>query len=314
MLGGEGEGAASYWRRLEGFFLSYLEVERGVARNTIDAYSRDIRRYTDHLTELGLSDVEKVEPTHITRFLEKRSKQGVSASSLARQISSIRQFHAFLVREGITARFPASSLKTPRRGKRLPRVLTQEEAARLLDQRFEEDARGLRDRAMLELLYATGMRISEMLGLDVGDLFLDEAEVRVMGKGGKERVVPINGPAAETLERYISYGRPRLQGRRREKALFLNSKGGRLARSGAWRILKRHAERAGLGGKFTPHTLRHSCASHLLENGADLRYIQELLGHASISTTQIYTHLEKEKVREVYRRSHPREAGRTHDR
>lgn len=309
-MGGK-EDAVEYWRRLEGYFLNHLEAERGMSRNTVEAYGRDIRRYLAHLVELGIDDVEKVEREDVTTFLDRRLKQGISPSTLARQISSVRQFHAFLVREGITSRLPTSSLKSPRRDRKLPRALTQEEAARLLDQRFDEDERGLRDRAMLELLYATGMRISEMIGLDLGDLFLDQAEVRVLGKGGRERVVPINGPASEALERYIKYARPRMLGGRRNKALFLNCRGGRLGRSGAWRILKSHAERAGLAGKFTPHTLRHSCASHLLENGADLRYIQELLGHASISTTQIYTHLDREKIRETYRRSHPREAGRS---
>jgi len=304
------EDPESYWKRLAGYFLNHLEVEKGLTRNTIEAYGRDIQRYIGYLAAQGISDVGEVEPHHVTRFLSERSGGGISSSTLARQVSALRQFHAFLVREGITDRLPTSTLRAPRRDRRLPRALTREEVFRLLDQHYEGDERGLRDRAMLELLYATGMRISEMLGLDLDDLDLYDWEVRVLGKGGKERVVPINRPAAESLQRYLSHGRPRLLRGGREKALFLNGKGRRLSRSGAWRILRGHAARAGLSGKFTPHTLRHSCASHLLENGADLRYIQELLGHASISTTQIYTHLDRQRVREIYRKTHPREAGR----
>ncbi len=201
---------------------------------------------------------------------------------------------------------PAGDLPYPRQPKKLPKVLTQEEVARLLDQQMAGDARGLRDRAMLETLYGTGMRISELVTLNVEDLDLEEREVRVMGKGRRERVVPLGSAAARAMEAYLARGRPRLLRSPSQRAVFLNVRGERITRQGAWGVVRDHARRVGLGDKMTPHTLRHSFATHLLENGVDLRYIQELLGHASISTTQIYTHVSGKRLREVYLEAHPR--------
>jgi integrase/recombinase XerD len=305
---GEMEGEA--WARLIRDFLNHLEVERGLARNTVDSYRRDLRKYASFLKDNAITGPGTVEPEMITRFLDGERAKGAAPSTLARLVSAVKQFHLFLVREGASGRLPTSGLKIPSRYRRLPRALSQEEAARLLDQPIVEDEAGMRDKAMLELLYATGMRISELIGMDLDDLMMEDGEVRVYGKGGKERVVPISGPAARSLEQYLRYSRPGLLKGKRSKALFLNRRGERLSRSGAWRILGKYAERVGLKDKFTPHTLRHSCATHLLENGADLRYIQELLGHASVSTTQVYTHVNREMVKEIYRKAHPREAGR----
>ncbi len=299
-------GHPAGWEGYQREFMVYLRVEKGLSSNTIDAYGRDVGRYIDFLRSRGLTSPESVSPIDITAFLKLEKARGISAASQARRISSIRRFHLFMVNEGHTWNLPTAELRTPLMPRRLPRVLSQAEVARLLDQEAVEDAAGLRDRAMLETLYAAGVRISELTSLDLEDLDLEGGELRVTGKGGKERVVPLGSQAEERLAKYLSFGRPRLLQGRSSRAVFLNQRGGRLGRNGAWRIIKEYAERAGMGGRVTPHTLRHSFATHLLENGADLRYIQELLGHASISTTQVYTHLSKEKVKEIYMAAHPR--------
>jgi integrase/recombinase XerD len=291
-------------------FLNYLRIEKGLSANTLEAYGRDVGRYLAYLEGRKVQGPEQVERANVTAFLALEKKRGLGPSSLAREVSSVKQFHLFLVNEEYTAHLPTSDLATPRKPQRLPRALSQAEAARLLEQPITADAAGLRDRAMLEMLYATGMRVSELTSLDTSDLDLEQAEVRVTGKGNKERLVPLGATAADCVERYLKFGRPRLLGGRSQRAVFLNQQGGRLSRSGAWRIIKKYAERVGLGEHLTPHTLRHSFATHLLENGADLRYIQELLGHASISTTQIYTHVSREKIKEIYMQAHPRSGKR----
>jgi integrase/recombinase XerD len=298
------------WEEYQREFLIYLRVEKGLSPNTVEAYGRDVARYAAYLTASGLATPEDVTPPAITTFLNLEKQRGLAPSSLARLVSSIKRFHLFLVNEDHTENLPTSELRTPRKPRRLPRVLSQSEVAALLDQPITGDPAGLRDQAMLETLYATGMRVSELTSLDSEDLDLEESEARVMGKGGKERVVPLGAQAAERLRKYLRFGRPRLLGGRSSRAVFLNQKGGRLSRSGAWRIIKEYAARVGLEGRLTPHTLRHSFATHLLENGADLRYIQELLGHSSVSTTQIYTHVSKEKVKETYMSAHPRSGRR----
>jgi integrase/recombinase XerD len=237
--------------------------------------------------------------------MEELAGRGLSARSRARAAASLRSFERFLVEEGVDERMQTLSLASPRHEQRLPRVLSQAEVEKLIDQPIKEDAGGLRDKAILETLYGTGMRISELTGLDLEDLDLGALEARVLGKGSRERVVPIGRAAADALRDYLRLGRPAMARSPRERALFLNQKGGRLSRQGAWGLVKKYAARAGLAEKMTPHTLRHSCATHLLENGADLRYIQELLGHASISTTQIYTHLSKSRLRASYLKAHP---------
>ena len=298
------------WEEYRREFLVYLRVEKGLSANTIEAYGRDVAAYHAWLEKKKIAGPDDVRAEDITAFLNHEKKRGLGPGSLARSVSSIKQFHFFLVNEEHTANLPTAELRTPQRARRLPRTLSQSEVAVLLEQPIQADAPGLRDQAMLELLYATGTRISELVSLDLNDLDLEQEEVRVTGKGGKERVVPLGAEAANRLERYLKYGRPRLLGGRSQRAVFLNQQGGRLSRSGAWRIIGKYAERVGLSGRLTPHTLRHSFATHLLENGADLRYIQELLGHASISTTQIYTHVSKERVKEIYMKAHPRSGRR----
>ncbi len=287
-------------------FLHYLSVERSGSENTLRSYGLDIRRYVDFLASRGVTQPEEIEAGLLVLFMGHLASKGLSPRSSARCASSVRSFHAFLLREGISEVLPTGKLESPAFARRLPRVLSLEQVERLLRAPDSPEPRGIRDAAMLETLYATGMRISELTGLDVQDVDLEENEVRVHGKGGKERLVPLGSQAAAALERYLKWARPRLIKSGAERAVFLNRLGARLTRQGCWKIILGHADRAGLSGLMTPHTLRHSFATHLLENGADLRSIQELLGHSSISTTQIYTHVSREQLREIYLKAHPR--------
>lgn len=293
------------WPALVNEYLVYIKVEKGLSPRTVEAYSRDLRRWSDFISRCGKSTPQEVEREEITLFLEEMRGRGLSPRSLARTTATLRSFQRFLVEEGIYGSLPATDLPSPRHAHILPRVLSQEEVERLLEQPIPEDPPGLRDKAILESLYGTGIRISELTGLDLEDMDLGERELRVLGKGARERVVPIGDAAAAALREYVGLGRPKLARDSSQRALFLNQRGGRLTRQGAWELVKKYAGRVGLREKITPHTLRHSYATHLLENGADLRYIQELLGHASISTTQIYTHVSKARVRESYLKAHP---------
>lgn len=297
------------WPALLREFLLYLKVERGLSPLTVEAYQRDLRRFTEFAARRGLASPREVGRGELTDFLEEMRDRGISPRSLARITAALRRFNRFLLEEGTGDSLPVSDLPYPRHLRPLPRVLSREEVEVLLEQEFPGDAKGLRDKAILETLYGTGIRISELVGLDVEDLDLEEREMRVLGKGGRERVVPVGGSACEALAAYLSHGRVRLTRKPAQRALFLNSRGGRLTRQGAWGLVRKYARRVGLEEKMTPHTLRHSFATHLLENGVDLRYIQELLGHASISTTQIYTHVSGKRLREVYMEAHPHAAG-----
>lgn len=293
------------WPALLNEYLVYIKVERGLSPRTVEAYGRDLRRWVEFAASRGKAGPADVEREEVTLFLAELRRQGLSPRSTARATAALGSFQRFLLEEGAADRLLWADLPSPRLAQRLPRVLSQEEVASLLDQPIVEDPRGLRDRAILETLYGSGIRISELTGLDVEDVDLGESEMRVLGKGDRERVVPLGEASADALRAYLAAGRNRLSGSPRQRALFLNQRGGRLSRQGAWEVVKKYAARAGLEGKMTPHTLRHSCATHLLENGADLRYIQELLGHASISTTQIYTHVSRGMVRETYLKAHP---------
>lgn len=293
------------WPALLSEFLMYIRVEKGLSPKTVEAYERDLRRWIEFITRRGKSSPREVERIEITDFLEELRNGGLSARSVARVTASLRGFSRFMLEEGMAERLPVTDLPTPRQAQRLPRVLSQEKVETLLDQPILEDPRGLRDKAILETLYGTGIRISELTGLDLEDMDLGERELRVMGKGSRERVVPIGEAAEQAIKDYLAHGRPRMAKASGQRAFFLNQRGGRLTRQGAWELVKRYAGRVGLKDKMTPHTLRHSCATHLLENGADLRYIQELLGHASVSTTQIYTHVSKGRIRDTYFKTHP---------
>ncbi len=294
------------WKEPLAEYLVFLGVQRGLSPHTVEAYRRDLERWIAFARGRGRESPGEVERDDLTAFLEYLRAQGLSARSVARAVASLRGFQRFMLEEGLSPGFPVADLATPRHTRPLPRVLSRDEVSRLLDQPIPRDPLGLRDKAILETLYSTGMRISELTGLDLEDMDLREMEVRVLGKGAKERLVPVGQPAAAALGDYLAFGRPKLSARPGQRALFLNARGGRLTRQGAWGVVRKYAARVGLCERMTPHTLRHSYATHLLESGADLRHIQELLGHASVSTTQVYTHVTRARLREVYLRAHPR--------
>lgn len=298
--------------RLAERFLDYLQVERGVAPNTIAAYRRDLRIYVEELARRGIDKPAQVGERDIAAFLsslrtrEYAPGKRYSSATVARVLAAVRGFHRFLLREGVTNADPAEPVGSPRVPRALPKALSKEEVEHLLGAVPEAGAAALRDRAILETLYASGLRISELTSLDVDDADLDDATVRCIGKGSKERVVPIGRAAVDALQAYLHNGRPGLAKGRSDPALFLNARGRRLTRQGCWKLLKKYATRADLTRRISPHTLRHSFATHLLDGGADIRAVQELLGHASVSTTQVYTLVSREKLRQIYEAAHPR--------
>ena len=298
--------------RLADRFLDHLAVERGVAPNTVVAYRRDLRLYLAYLTERGIADPTRVGERDIADFLaglrEREYAPGrrYSSATVARVLAAVRGFHRFLVREGLASADPAEPVGTPRVSRSLPRALSQPEVERLLAAVPADGAIGARDHAILELLYAAGLRISELTALDIDDLDLEDATVRCIGKGSKERIVPIGRAAVDAIGRYLTQSRPALARQNSGAAAFLNARGTRLTRQGCWKLLKKHAVRAELKRRISPHTLRHSFATHLLDGGADIRVVQELLGHASVSTTQVYTLVSRERLREIYESAHPR--------
>lgn len=287
-------------------YLSHLAVERGLSRLSLEAYSRDLARFAGFLKGQGLDDPCRAERGHIVEFLEQLSGCGLAPVSLARNISSLRGFYRFLAGEGLCPRDPTESLDSPKMAKRLPEVLTVAEVEALLAQPDSATPLGLRDRAMLEVIYACGLRISELLGLKRSDLAFDQGFIRCFGKGSKERVVPIGKTARHWTERYLEGSRPALAQKYPSDVLFLNNRGRKMSRMGFWKLLKAYARKAGIKKRVHPHIMRHSFATHLLEGGADLRSVQEMLGHADISTTQIYTHVDREYLKEVHRQFHPR--------
>jgi integrase/recombinase XerD len=308
--------AAPLLRQIERY-LDHLSVERGLSPNTLSAYRRDLRRYMVFLWSWGIDDGRGVGEDAVSAFVVELSssvhgedKRPYRSSSVARTLSAIRSFHRFLLREGIADDDPTVATARPRVPRGLPRPLTVDEARRLLEAPPGSTPVGLRDRAILELLYGSGLRISELVGLDIDELDTEEGSVRVLGKGGKEREVPLGRFGREALEAYLDRGRPALATPRSRAALFLNQRGGRLTRQGSSQVLAKHVKAAGIDRRVTLHTLRHSFATHLLEGGADVRVVQELLGHASVATTQIYTLVTKEHLQEVYYTSHPRARGR----
>lgn len=289
-------------------YLGHLSVERGLSRNTLDAYRRDLGCYLGYLAERGVIDARDVTRRDIEGFVAERREAGYAASSVNRELSAIKGFHRFMLREGLSETQPASSVRFSRTEERLPDCLSVEAAAALMEQPFGLDATGARDRAVLEVLYGCGVRASELTGLDVGDVFLDEGFLRVVGKGSKERLVPVLGAAARALSAYLDGPRAELAAHARRgapAAVFLNIRGGRLSRQSVHALVERYGRRVGIEG-LHPHTLRHSFATHMLAGGADLRVLQEILGHASISTTQVYTHVDRTRLREVYLAAHPR--------
>jgi integrase/recombinase XerD len=297
-------------------YLDHLSVERGLAANTLASYRRDLRRYLAHLAALGIDDLDQVSEATVTGFLV-RLREGdaehppLSSTSAARTVVAVRGFHKFAVADGLATADPAHGVKPPAPAKRLPKALPLAEVEAILDAAGSPGTTlALRDRALLELLYGTGARISEAVGLDVDDLDPVEGTVLLRGKGSKERIVPVGSYARDALDAYLVRARPELAavstGSTTGGALFLNARGGRLSRQSAWAVLVKAADRAGVTRDVSPHTLRHSFATHLLDGGADVRVVQELLGHASVTTTQVYTLVTVDNLREVFATAHPR--------
>ena len=294
-------------------YLDHLAVERGLSPNTLAAYRRDLRRYVAFCAKREVVVPADVEEPTIRSFVASISastwgedERPYSARTVARTLSSVRSFHRFLLREGGAERDPAAAIVQPKLPRSLPHPLPLDDVSRLLEAPDTATPVGLRDRAIFEVLYGAGLRISELVGLDVDDLDLEEGSVRVLGKGGKEREVPLGAFGRESVKAYLARARPTFASRASRAALFLNQRGGRLTRQSCARILAASVEAAGIDRRVTLHTLRHSFATHLLEGGADVRVVQELLGHASVATTQIYTLVTKDHLREVYYTSHPR--------
>jgi integrase/recombinase XerD len=291
-------------------FLTYLSVEKGASANTVAAYRNDLQQLADFIkSRPGAKGWESLDRNSIQDFILHLKERGYTETSVARKVAAVRSFFAFLAAEGIVTANPTEGLTSPRVGKTLPRAISPNEVDELLEQparRATPEAK--RDRAMLELLYATGMRVTELVSLDTAHINLDPKSpyVRCMGKGAKERTIPIHDQALEALVDYLEEGRQMLVRNRDEPALFVNRRGERLTRQGFWLILKGYARSANLSSDITPHTLRHSFATHMLRGGMPLRNVQEMLGHANISTTQVYTHLTSDHVREVYEKAHPR--------
>ena len=288
-------------------YLHYLLIERGLSKNTRESYRRDLHQYLAHLQKEQVNSWQEVDRFMILSFLQSLQKAGKSSATLARMISSLRRFHQFLRQERYTEHDPMQHIETPKKQQRLPDTLSLAEVERLIETPDTKDLLGLRDRAILEVMYATGLRVSELIGLKLKDLHLSIGLLQTLGKGDKERIVPLGDYAIKWVQRYLEEARPQLTAKHpEEEHLFVNHHGTGLSRQGIWKNLKQIVRQAGIHKTVTPHTLRHSFATHLLENGADLRTVQELLGHADISTTQIYTHITKKRMTDVYKEYFPR--------
>lgn len=286
-------------------YCSHLAYERGLSENTVEAYSRDLRDYLSYLESIGgrLCDVR---PRDVAGFLAYLQSLGKATTTIARRLAAVRGLHEYLIEAGIRSDNPTRQLDSPRKGRELPGVLSESEVEALLNAPDVSKTLGVRDKAMLETLYATGLRVSELLALEVGHVDWDVGYVRCVGKGDKERIVPLGDVALRWLREYITNVRGSLMRRGDVRALFLSTRGEKMTRQGFWKIIKKYARQAGIRQDVSPHTLRHSFATHLLTHGADLRVVQELLGHADISTTEVYTHLDRRHLRRVFERSHPR--------
>jgi len=292
-------------------FLDYLTVERGLAENTRVAYRTDLAQFVSFLRRRGVNRLSEIQRQHILDFLfDQRQNRGLEPRSLSRQLSALRMFFRFLTREKLVPVDVTQTLQSPKLWRTLPRTLTYEEVDRLLAAPRCRTKLGLRDRAMLEFMYATGLRVSELAGLQLSDVNFEAGFLRTVGKGNKERIVPIGRPAIEWTRRYLEQARPRLAGQGTAPQLFLSVRGTALSRKTIWHHIKKYARAAGITKNITPHTLRHSFGTHLLENGGDLRVIQEMLGHADISTTQIYTHVDQSRLKDTHYRFHPRSGRR----
>ncbi|TMW73682.1 site-specific tyrosine recombinase XerD [Alteribacter natronophilus] len=287
-------------------YLRYLVVEKGLSANTVQAYERDLDSYLHFLENAeNIQNINSVHRSSIVAYLFALKEDGRASTTISRRLSSVRSFHQFLLREGACDHDPSDLVDIPKAEKRLPKVLSASEVEALLDS-TDTTPLGLRNKAMLEILYATGLRVTELCSMTLSDLHLDMGFIRCVGKGNKERIIPLGGAAVKALRTYLSASRPELTRKETHDVLFVNHHGRKMTRQGFWKILKQLARNCEIKKELTPHTLRHSFATHLLENGADLRAVQEMLGHADISTTQIYTHVSKTRLRDVYASYHPR--------
>ncbi len=284
-------------------FLNYLSVEKGLAHNSIEAYRQDLRQYEHFLNHKKVKDLERVKRGEIVQFLMSEKDRGLQTSSLARRLVAVKLFHRFLLKEGRLREDITSVLESPKLWKKLPQFMTLPEMEHVLQVPFAKNSNGIRDKALLELFYATGMRVSEVTGLRTEDVNMESAFLKCRGKGDKERIVPLGQVAIETLKNYLSKVRSKLPP---SEFFFVNAKGNALTRQRLWQLIRQYARQAGIRKKISPHTFRHSFATHLLERGADLRIVQELLGHADISTTQIYTHVSRDHLKAVHSKFHPR--------
>jgi integrase/recombinase XerD len=291
-------------------FLAYLEFERGLSRNTLEAYRSDLLQFGDWLKRTN-RDALSLDHAGLGEFVSELAegrdgRPPAKPATLQRKVACLRSFHRHLRRQGLIEDDPTAKLRAPRHGRRLPKVLSRDEVARLLEQPVGSEPAALRDRALLEVMYACGLRASEAIGLEVTDVDVEAGVLRARGKGSKERLVPIGSTATRALALYLARGRPRLVGDRYEAKLFVNQRGGGLTRQGLYKIVQRYAKAAGLESRMSPHTLRHTFATHLLAGGCDLRSLQEMLGHADVATTQLYTHLSADRLKDVYFEAHPR--------
>jgi integrase/recombinase XerD len=290
-------------------FIAFIRAERGLSGKTVDAYAADLTVYFEDLRALGLHDVAQVKQEDVSEHLRRLGQRGLSRRSQARHLAAVRGFHRFLIAERLAEKDPTEDLDTPRSARKLPSFLTLEEVEQLLAAPDERHPEGIRDKAMLELLYATGLRVSELCGLGINDVQLGAGYLVAKGKGSKERVVPVGSVAVEKVQTYLAGTRQSLLKQHESRALFVTRRGGPFTRMGFWKLLKRYALKAGIRKPLSPHKLRHSFATHLVERGADLRAVQAMLGHADLATTQIYTHVNSARLRTVYDQHHPRSDG-----
>lgn len=287
-------------------FINFLSVERGLSSNTLLAYRRDLNKYIYSLEKNGVSALDHITKEKITNYIYAQKQQGLSANSICRGLAAIKMFHRFLVRERLMTHDPTELVDTPKIWKRVPDVLSQSEIEAIIKASLGEEWQRIRDNAMLELFYASGMRVSELVDLKIENINFDVGYVRCIGKGSKERIIPIGRKACFALEKYLSTARKRLLKKSDSSHLFVSRLGRKMSRQSVWKLIKYYAQKAKINKTIKPHTLRHSFATHLLEHGADLRSVQEMLGHADISTTQIYTHIDKDRLRTIHKQFHPR--------
>jgi len=287
-------------------FMNYISVERGLAQNTLLAYRRDLNKYIDYLSQKGIKSTEQVSRDHVSNFMFDLKKHDMSATSICRNLAAVKMFHRFLVRENLSKEDPTTLVDTPKLWMRIPSVLTLAEIESMIAAASGRKIQQIRDQAILEIFYASGLRVSELSDLKTTSINYEVGFVRAIGKGSKERIIPLGMKAREAIEKYLLKARPQLLKNQTNDVLFLSRLGKKISRQSLWAVIKFYAKKANIKKVIKPHTLRHTFATHLLEHGADLRSVQEMLGHSDISTTQIYTHVDKERLKSVHKEFHPR--------